>query len=242
MKKPLLPAVWKVPDEFRRRVGSRVGRQRLMESEGHLLLVTHVVPKHNDPTREGRLFWRDAAGSWRSSDAGSGPGSIHKHLDEYAAVIDHFEEVEARAVTAAEYMSLLEGIAPVVRSSRNMLQVMEDARAAERNDRELLDCRDRAYEISRRAELLSVDAKNAMDVALIRRAEQQAESSDRMAVAAHRLNVLAAFFFPLATLAGVFGTAFTDGWNLSSTPIPFTVFLSVGLLAGFILTGFVVRR
>lgn len=233
--------MWQLPDEFRRRIGTSAGRQRTMVADGHVLLVTHVVPQPNDPTRTGRFFWRDAEGLWHSSDSGSGAVGLHKHLDQYAAALHEYEEMEAEALHADQYMSLLEGLSPILRAARNMQQVFEEARAAVPEDREMIDCRDRAYEISRTAELLYSDAKNAMDVAVVRRAEEQAESSHRMAQASHRLNVLLAMFFPIATLAAMFSTVFTEGWNLSESPIPFALFVGVGLVAGLILTLFITR-
>ena len=122
-----------------------------------------------------------------------------------------------------------------------MLQVFEDARKAVREDRDLIDCRDRAYEISRTAEQLYGDGKNAMDVAVIRRAELQAAATDRMSTSAHRLNILAALFFPIATLGAIFGTTLTEDWPLSESVIPFALFVAVGLSAGLILAAFITR-
>lgn len=240
-KRQLLPPMWKLPDEFRRRMGSTAGRQRSMVAEGHLLLVLHVVPAANEASRVGRFFWRDASGAWHSSDIGSGPAALHKHLDQYAVALDKYEELETEALRAEQYLILLEGLSPLLRAARNMLQVLEEARQAIPADRDIIDCRDRAYEVSRTTELLYSDAKNAMDVAVVRRAEEQADSSSRMALAAHRLNVLLAMFFPVATLAAMFSTVFTEGWQLSDSPIPFLLFLGFGLLSGLILTLFITR-
>lgn len=240
-KRQLLPPMWQLPEEFRQRMGSTAGRQRLMEADGHLLLVLHTVPGADDTTRAGRFFWRDATGTWHSSDTGAGPAALHKHLDQYAAALDASEQLETEALRADQYLQLLEGLSPLLRASRNMLQVFEEARKAVPGDRDLIDCRDRAYEISRTAELLYSDAKNAMDVAVVRRAEQQAEASDRMSLASHRLNVLLAMFFPIATLAAMFSTVFTEGWQMSDSPVPFLLFIGVGLLSGLVLTLFITR-
>ncbi len=89
----------------------------------------------------------------------------------------------------------------------------------------LIEQRDRAYEVARRCELLYDDAKNGMDVAVIRRAEEQAAAAHEMTLAAHRLNKLAAAFFPIATLGAIFGTTLTDNWSWSRTAGPFALFL-----------------
>ena len=75
--------------------------------------------------------------------------------------------------------------------------------------------------------------------AVVKRAEEQAAASDRMALASHRLNIMAALFFPLATLSGVFGTTLTENWTWSLAAGPFLLFVAVGLLAGILLAYFV---
>lgn len=53
--------------------------------------------------------------------------------------------------------------------------------------------------------LVAVDAKSGMDFTLAESANQQAISAEIANREARRLNRLAAFFFPLATLVAVFG-------------------------------------
>ena len=199
----LIPPVWQLPDEFRRRLGSTAGRQRLMQSEENLLLVLHDVPQPDAVTRKGVLFWRDAAGQWRGSNGDSGPAALEKHLQRYAQRLEEFDQLEQSAQRADQYSRLLEGLAPITRAVRNMLDVLEEARKAKPEDRSLIEHRDRGYELARWAELLYDDAKNAMDVAVVKRAEEQATASHRMLVSAHRLNVLAALFFPFGTLGAI---------------------------------------
>ncbi|MFN9852254.1 MAG: hypothetical protein ACK57P_10605, partial [Planctomycetota bacterium] len=85
------------------------------------------------------------------------------------------------------------------------------------------------------------DAKNSLDVAMVRRADQQAQTANRMMLAAHRLNVLAALFFPFATLGAILGTTLTDNWTWSKSAIPFLGYVVVGGLAGLLLTQYVSR-
>ena len=118
---------------------------------------------------------------------------------------------------------------------------LEEARKALPEERTLIDHRDRAYDLSRQAELLYEDAKNSMDVAVIRRADEQASSTHQMTVAAHRLNMLAAMFFPFATLGAIFGTTLTDNWSWSHSALPFILFLMTGLLIGLTLAQFIAR-
>ena len=164
------------------------------------------------------------------------------HLDRYAKRIDQYEHQETAATHADDYLHLLEGLAPLVRSSRNLLEALEEARKSLPDERSLIDHRDRAYDLSRQAELLYEDAKNSMDVAVIRRADQQANATHRMTVASHRLNMLAAMFFPFATLGAIFGTTLTDNWSWSSSILPFVCFLLSGLLFGLVLALFITRH
>jgi hypothetical protein len=238
----LIPSVWQVPEEFRRRLGSTAGRQRLMQSEGHLLLVLHEVPQPDVVARKGALFWRDAAGQWRGSNGEAGSAALEKHLQRYAQRLEDFDQLEQAAQRADQYSQLLEGLAPIARAVRNMLDVLEEARKAKPEDRSLIDLRDRGYELARWAELLYDDAKNAMDVAVVKRAEEQAAASHRMLVSAHRLNLLAALFFPFGTLGAIFGTTLTDNWSWSRSVQAFAAFLIVGLISGLMLAAFISRE
>lgn len=238
----LIPATWDLPNEFRQRLGSTAGRQRLMEAADNVLLVLHEVPQPDMVTRQGVLYWRNELGEWRASNEVPGKVALEQHLQRYAERLDEFDHLEHAAQNADEYSRLLEGLAPIARAIRNLLEVLEEARKAVPSDRGVIDHRDRAYELSRWAELLYDDAKNSMDVAVVRRAEEQASASHRMLVSAHRLNVLAALFFPFATLGAAFGTTLTDNWTWSRSWEPFAVFLTSSLLCGALLAVFISRE
>jgi hypothetical protein len=239
---PLIPANWSsLPVEFRNRLGTTVGRQRCMYSEGQLLIVAHLVPEHDEVSRRGILFWRDAAGEWKCSNGDPGRMALGMHMDRYSKRLDMFEQQEQAANKADDYLPLLEGLAPLVRSNRNLLETLEEARKAIPEARELIDHRDRAYDLSRQAELLYEDSKNSMEVAIVRRADEQAQSTQKMMVAAHRLNILAAMFFPFATLGAIFGTTLTENWQWSDSPEPFVAFVIAGVMGGIVLTLFVAQ-
>ena len=238
----LIPDSWSsFPDEFRSRLGSSVGRQRCMHFDSQLLIVAHQVPEADEATRRGVLFWRDAEGRWKCSNEDPGESALSMHLDRYSNRLEAYEQQEHAAMRADDYLPLLEGLAPIVRSQRNLLETLEEARKAMPELRELIDHRDRAYELSRQADLLYEDCKNSMDVAIVRRADEQAQSTHQMTVAAYRLNILAALFFPFATLGAMFGTTLTDNWSWSRSATPFIAFVVVSLLSGFALTFFVAK-
>ncbi|MDZ4852810.1 MAG: hypothetical protein SGI77_26280 [Pirellulaceae bacterium] len=238
---PLIPSNWQLPDEFRQRLGSTAGRQRFMQSGRDSLIVAHYVPEHNEVGRRGVLFWRDGASEWRSSNGDLGKGAIAIHLSRYSKKLDEYDSMEEKAIRADDYLPILEGVAPIARSIRNLLETLEEARKAIPDDRSIIDHRDKAYELSRQADLLYEDAKNSMDVAVVRRADEQAIASRQMSVAAHRLNMLAALFFPFATLGAIFGTTLTDNWSWRDSAFPFVLFLAVGLIIGGVLAKYISR-
>jgi hypothetical protein len=237
--KSLIPRAWEVPEIFRHRLGNKVGRQRLMAADGHLLLVLHVPPQPNEVERQGRFLWRRPDGTWTSNDLGSGIQAVNKHLDEYAELLQKHDEQEENATSVEDYFHVLEALSPLMRSARHQQLVFQEARKECPEDRDIINFRDRAYELERSAELLSHETKHSLDYAVAKRAEEQAESSRRMVVSAHRLNLLAAFFFPIATLSAIFGTTLQHGWEDYQPPWPLLVIVAVGLLAGCILTGLV---
>ena len=242
MAADLIPPLWKVPQIFRDRMGEQVGRQRPMAADGHLLLVLHAPPRPSENQRHGRFFWRDPAGQWTSKDRGTGINALNKHLEEYEEVINKLDRLEEQATTSHEYFAILEQLSPVHRAATNLHNVLQAARKECPDFRELINLRDRAYEIERTAELLLAEVKNALDVAVAKRAEEQSASSHQMSIASHRLNILAAFFFPLATLMAIFGANLRHGWEDVWPPIPMLVVLGLGLALGGILAAFVTTR
>lgn len=234
-KKSLLPSVWEVPSKIRDRLGERVGRQRVIFEDGHLLLVLHRPPAADQVEREPALFWRQANGTWMSDQSGSGAGGLEELLQKYDVAIDACEGDESRASSAQDYHSVLDRIAPLHRASAHLYQVMQQARELVKEDRLIINIRDRGYELERRADLLYAGTKSSLDYAMAVQAEQQAAAANRMAAAAHRLNLLVAFFFPVATVASVLGVNLTFPYRDDASLLPFWIFLTVGLVFGSVL-------
>jgi len=233
--------VWEVPEIFRERLGDKPGRQRAMFEEGHLLLVLHQAPKADEAGRRGRFFWRKPDGAWASNDLGAGTTALVKHLHEFETQLERLDKMEEDAQSAAEYFAVIDAVTPLARCVRHLHEVLQEARQLASKDRELLNIRDRAYELDRRADLLLADSRNGLEFALARRAEQQAEEAHRMSTSAHRLNMLASFFFPLVTLAALLGTNLRHGLEELTPPYPFVILLAVGLVAGIGLQAFLRR-
>lgn len=242
MSTSLLPGPWQVPQQFRDRLGDSPGRQRIMHEEGHLLVILHAPPDSEDEERQGRFFWRDPVGNWMPKGLRHGDHPLQQLLEEYDTELDKLDQRADEADEADEYFDLLRDLNPLVRSVNNLAATLQKAREAVPNDRKLLVLRDAGYELSRRAELLYTDTRHALDFLIAQRAEQQAASSERMAVASYRLNLLVAFFFPIATLAGIFGMNLHSGLEEMSQekgPILLVSILLCGLVAGLLLTLFV---
>jgi Mg2+ and Co2+ transporter CorA len=170
---------------------------------------------------------------------GQRPAALARHLGEYADLIDRYDRQEDEAASVSEYFAVLEGMSPLSRTIRNLHAALQDAREKMPDDRDLINARDRAYELERSADLLLADVRNALEFAVAKKAEEQAATSHQMAVSSHRLNMLVAFFFPIATLTAVFGA------NLSHPleqylPPPYAFFavLAAGLMLGCGLAGY----
>jgi len=93
----ILPPMWEVPQVFRDRLGDKVGRQRAMFADDHLLLVLHDPPAADEIERVGRFYWRQPNGQWTSTQQAGGSGAIMSHLDEYSEQIDEVEKQDDSA-------------------------------------------------------------------------------------------------------------------------------------------------
>ena len=226
-----LPAHFEIEPELREQLSTRPGHQRCIEGAGELLLIAHEVPRPGIPEREALFFWKRHDGTWMQS-SGSGLSLLGELMDRYARVIDGHEEVIDDADTAAEIFALLRHSGPLTRTSRNLVQALEQVLAIDPDDREIRGYRDRAKEIERAADLLNADGRVTLEFWRAERAEEQALSAARLNRIAFRLNLLAGFFLPLVALGGLFGM----NVDLPEFVKPlFWVILSGGLLVGTVL-------
>lgn len=228
----LLPESWAVPQVFRDRLGDEVGRQRVMHADGHLLLVLHRVPGEEDLVRRGRFFWRQPDGTWRCHPDGGDQAALHRHVKEYEDAVRKLEEQEESATGAEDYFAVLRWIVPLCRAARHLHAVLQQARELQPGDRDLITSRDEAGNVERAAELVAADASNGLEYAMAKQAEEHAKNSYAMAISSHRLNRLAAIFFPIATIGAVFGMNVTHGYETEYAP-----FLFWALVAGTVILG-----
>lgn len=199
-----LPDHFALEPELREQLSNRPGHQRCIEGAGELLLVVHEVPRPGIPEREALFFWKRYDGTWMQP-SGAGLAEMGDLLDRYAKVIDGHEEVLEVAETAAEVFAILRHAGPLARTTRNLVQALEQALAIDQDDRQIRGYRDHAREIERAADLLHADGRVTMEFRRAERAEQQARSAARLNRIALRLNMLAGLFLPLVAVGALFG-------------------------------------
>jgi len=206
-----LPGHFRIEEELREQLSGRSGHQRCLEGRGELLLVVHDVPKPRASERHGLYFWKGHDGRWQQAE-GPGLSGLAALLDRYSKAIGDHEAVVDDADTAAEIFAILRHSGPLARSTRNLVQALEQTLAMDPDDREIRAFRDRAREIERAADLLNNDARVTLQFWQAERSEQQARSAARLGRIAYRLNLLAGFFLPLVAMGGLFGMNM-DRWG-----------------------------
>lgn len=214
----LIPPDWELPAAIVSRLGDRAGRQRTMVAEGHLLLVLHAPPEHAERQRRARLFWRNPDGEWRSTHHGNDEKALGKHLAEFDRLLENFNRAEDLGDVEL-LRRTLENTIPVQRAVAHLHQALQDARQAMPDDRLLINYRDQAYDMERTADIVLQDVRHDLEFAAARHEEQQTAAAHQMSIAAHRLNVMAAFFFPLATISAVMGMNFVPDFKDTISPL-----------------------
>ena len=231
--KSLIPKSWDVPHEFKRRLGSHVGRQRMFHHDQHILLILHHVPKTGDDgKREPALFWKNPDNQWKSLGRGGGIQALKNHLEDYEKTTERIDDLLDNAETAADYFTIQREITPLLRAVRNMVSVLETLRLEMPEDHAIMALRDRGIRLERSTDLISSDARNGMDFCMAESAEDQAQASRDASEETRRLNRMVAFFFPLATFAAILGMN-PPAQVLSSGGI--WVILLLGVIAGWVL-------
>lgn len=242
-KATYIPKTWDLPDSIRKRLGETVGKQRLMNEDGHLLLLLHQVPRaEDDEVRTAVVVWRNPAGEWKSSPLAGGIGGLEGHLASFRTAIHEVDTDVEAAKTARQYFEVMRRVNPLQRSTRHLSQVLQETRQALPDESRVISLRDQAVDLERGVDLVASDAKSGMDFTLAEAASSQAHAAAVANQEARRLNRLAAFFFPLATLVAVFGMSPPKEVYQSDG---FWLVLLSGVLLGFLvyaLVGFQSRK
>ena len=235
-----IPKTWDLPEAIRKRLGAAVGKQRLMDEEGHLLLLLHLLPKaEDDEVRNPMVVWRNPTGEWKSAPTGGGLTGLEAHIASYRTAIHALDEAVESAKTPRQYFDVMRPMHPLQRSTRHLHEVLQATRQALPDDSRVINLRDQAADLERAIELVAADAKAGMEFTVAESANQQAISADEANREARRLNKLAAFFFPLATLVAVFGMNPPEAISQTSG---FWIVLAAGIVLGFLVTAVVAAR
>jgi len=200
-----LPEHFNLEPELREQLSSRAGHQRCIEGSGELLLVVHEVPRPGIPRRDALFFWKCHEGTWMqaagpSLGSGTGLGGLVALLDRYEETLDARGEALDKAASATEIFAVLRHAGPLARTSRNLLQALEHALTIDPDDRTIRNCRDRAREIERAADLLLNDGRIALEFRHAGQLELLARTAANLKHIAFRLMLLVGFFLPLAAL------------------------------------------
>ena len=94
-------------------------------------------------------------------------------------------------------------------------------------------CRNLAATVERTAELVKEDTTYGFEHFMAEQAESQA-------LAAHRLNLVAAIFFPILAFASIFGMNLAHGFD-SKSPYLFWLLVTLGVVFGFAMKSLVFR-
>lgn len=211
-----------------------------MFEDGHLLLILHEMPAPDGVERKPAFFWRSSTGEWKASRSQLPSGTMTDFLKTYEDRLLKLDAQESQAAVASDHHGVLESVAPILRAARGLHRSLQQARDMVKEDRELINHRDRGAAVERTAELLVQDAQFGLSYIAARQSEAQAESAARMASAAYRLNVLAALFLPLTAVASVLGMEIHSG--VSDTQQNFWLVVALGVSLGLIFALLIRRK
>lgn len=235
-----LPPGWQIPAVIRSRLGREAGPQRAIFEEGHLLLILHEPPDADTIERAPAFFWRKPGGEWQVSRQVTHAGNVNELLKAFDDRLLKMDTRETSATTAADYHAVLEVVSPLLRATRGLHRALQQARDMVKDDRDIINFRDRAAALERTAELLVQDAQFGLSYIAARQSEAQAESASRMAATSHRLNVIAALFLPLTAVASVLGMDIHSG--LPDTRQNFWLIVAAAISLGLVVALTIRRR
>jgi hypothetical protein len=231
----IVPDTWPIPSELKSRVGTRVGRQRLLAHHGHHLLVLHQLPKPGERTRQAAVFWRNPEGHWRCFPGRDSVATLKDHVEAVADALEKLDDRVEDAHKATDFLELIRVARPLQRYTRNMHQTLGQLRDALADDADVLAVRDRAYELERLADNVCDDAENGMQHTIAQHTEEQAALSERIAKESHRLNLLAAVAMPITAIGSVLGMNLTNGLEILPEPVSFWTIVVLTFGFGFYL-------
>ena len=238
-KNTQIPAIWNLPEEVNRRLGSKAGKQRVIAESDHILILLHKVPKKSSNLRESLFLWRNDKGEWHSSERGNGLKTLKDFLESFSHAVDRLEESYECATVSTDFFKLLEELAPLQRTVKNMSRTLQEARQIV--GVEMINYRDHSEELFRSIDLLYSDCKHALDYAMAKKAEEQSELQKQALIVGHRLNIIMALFLPATAVASLLGMNITNGLE-SETSRNFMIVVIVTSLLGLVMRYWVLKK
>jgi len=231
---------WILPPEIESRLGdSTYGRQRAILGADHLLVILRRLPEPGVTETEPLLILRKPDGRYLANGFEGGELQLRKLLSDYRTRHEALDQACDAAESPDAMFAVLEELVPLNRATTHMAEALQTARDLVRGDRFLIGVRDEAYEVSRAYDLLMADARLKLDYRRAKEAEVQAEQSAQIAVAQHKLNVLAACTLPVTAMTGIFGMNIVHGLEERPQWV-FWLVLVAGFAIGFAVKAWVV--
>ena len=232
---------WELPLAIERRLGPKsYGRQRVIAEDGHVLIILHGVLAKDQEFPEEYVFLHAPDGRCKATVSQRVKKQLRQLLAQFDAAYDVIEEQYKAAVTASELFASLDLVSPIKRTATHLYETLQAARKAI-DESLFIELRDEAYMISRAYDLLHEEIKSSLDYRIAKNTEKQAKQAAEALKAQNRLNILAAFTFPLISLATIFGMNLISGLEEMSPVIFWAVFV-VGAIVGLILKAWVVPK
>ena len=228
---------WELPQTIIDRLGPNTyGSQRNIFEEDHLLIILHGVPLDHQSEREHKVFLVKPDYEVWCNGVSNGQFELNQLLGNYQKEFEVLEDAVDLAKGAKEYFELLETLVPIHRAVKNLAKTLKEARRLVEQNSFILEMRDWAEELYRSYEMLLADSKLALEFRIAQKTEEQVEKANHALNAQNKLNTLAAFTFPIMSVATVFGMNLQHGLETQ----PNRIFW--GVLCGGIGVGFLVRR
>jgi hypothetical protein len=96
-----------------------------------LLMILHQPPEpEDDEVRKPVLLWNQPGGDWKSTPEGGGLAALDAHMGSYRNSIHELDTLVEAAQTPRQYFEVMKHVTPLLRATRNMLSVMQEAREA----------------------------------------------------------------------------------------------------------------
>lgn len=234
---------WSLPPEIESRLSDdSYGPQRIIQEADHMLIVLHRPPSGDDDlNRERILFLQTPDGQLRCNGKADGEARLKLHLRDYRKLWEELDKKYSLGLDATELFKLIEAVTPLKRTSANMAITLQKAREASKDNRFLISMRDASQDIARAFEILLSDLQSAVDFRAAKNAEEQSARTEEMAAAQHRLNLLAAFTFPVMAVATLLGMNLKHGFE-KQHPAIFWGVLGAGILIGFFVRTWILRK